>query len=617
MAQLPPFIYNHIYSDPVRLMIREAHAIFSMISRDNVELARSNIITISRRYRSILHECVENLTADVTADRSHQIKTFKELEIIWNLCEVLILDVSQSGTLIIQLKNWIKMHSEELEPEAQKIMRSLESGSYQFTSNDVASTYWDLVLRSVVRGELKKATHLLKGHHEYESNTQLQLIVSMIERMPPSNQYIIHEFCAKFASWSEWCKHELECGQFDQNPAMRNIVRMFSQDKSVYRDMAAYCDTWYQLMIAQLLFTDPCIRKTDLPDLCRKSIMIHKDHSRSSKTLSPEDEELNQIIISAFEYDLIQVISRSCAYFDDNWWFVTHFVDLLHRSNLLNFHDIIEPDKMRDTFIQDYAKTLFDDDDLWAVGVSYLDSCGPDGIYHLEELLSRVYLDINDECKAQKLLALASKRGLTDLHKSICCRMARAWLTRTPRLDDMSIKIDKYKRTSDVPIPQPANLSNALYWSVKSGQTPLTTYISDQYLYYYCKTRQFPDESVFVNLKRSPINDERLAFLAKYHEFKQVIHDEESDLREAANLIRALLRSKVYPRFFCAELLEDAKELLKLRQQLLFTPDQTLDIMRSIEDITNDNEQENDIDLRKSLVQSMARALLTPSQLDN
>lgn len=612
MSQMPIFKYDEIFTGPIKLLVKESHAIFTNIPRNNVELTGANVITISRRYRSIVHECVDNLKRDLTADHSEQIKTFKELEVIWNLCEILLLDINQTGTLIIQLKNWIKMHFDDLGNESKEILKSLENGCYRFNEGDTEDIYWNLVIRLVLRGELKRAIQLLRCHHEFDRNDQIRLVADMLDTMPLSNQYIVHEFCNKWTNWSACCKRERETGQFDSNPALLSIVRLLSQDLDVFEQLASNCDTWYQLMVAYLMYTDPCIKGTDLSELCRRSISIFKKNwSRLDQVEDQSSAEFDEIIIAAFEYDLLQVIACCCSYLDDNWWFVTHFVDLLHCSNQLRIHEILESDKLRETFLRDYAATLFDDDQLWPIGVSYLDSCSRTGINFLETLLSRVSLDINDESRAYQLISIAGKRNLTSLVKSICLLMARGWLSRTIRLDNDSMKVDKYKRSNEADLPPTCNLSNALYWAIKSGDTQIITYISDQYLYYYCKAGTFPDKSIFDSLRRTTINSERLAFVAKYHEFKQLIQNPEDEMQEAGDLMKALLASEIYPKFFSQELLEDAKVLLEVRPQVVFQTDGILDPTRSAEKITGGEIMSDDIELRKDLVSSKARALIS------
>uniref|UniRef100_A0A6G1S734 Nuclear pore complex protein Nup85 n=1 Tax=Aceria tosichella TaxID=561515 RepID=A0A6G1S734_9ACAR len=614
MSKSHIFKSTEIFSEPVQLLVKESHAIFSTIPRNETDFSKINVIAISRRYRSIIHECVDNLTRDLTNDHSSQTKTFKELEVIWNLCEILLLDVSQPGTLIIQLKNWITLHLEELSADAKRIIKSLDNGSYRYNEDTDTEIYWDLLIKLVLRGDTKKAIHLISCHPEFRRNDQMQLVANMLDSMPISNQYIVHEFCNKWSSWSAWCKRELDTGQFKNNTHLLNIVRLLSHDKTVYSEFASDCESWYQLMVAYLMYSDPCIRDTDLSDLCRRMISTFKKNNSLSAEKDPESDFFDEIIISAFEYDLLALIANCCAYLEDNWWFVTHFVDLLHCSDQLSLHNIPESDKLRESFLQDYANALFDEELLWPIGVSYLDKCPISGMYFLEIILSRIPLSIDDEVKANKIISIAKRRGLNNIPKSVCQLMARGWLAKTVRLNNESIRLDKHqhKRSSDKGVPQAVNLSNALYWAVRSGDPTIITYISDQYLYYYCKTGTFPDDSVFDSLRRLPLDNERLAFLAKYYEFRQLLHDSDEDLMDAGNLIRALLSSKIYPKFFCHELLEDAKRLLELRPQLVFQPDNTLDLMRSIEEITKENVAEEDVDLRKNLVKNMARALITP-----
>lgn len=624
MSKSPIFQNAEIFSEPVRLLIKESHAIFSTIPRNEAD--PNKVIAISRRYRSIIHECVDNLTRDLSTDHSSQIKTFRELEVIWNLCEILLLldkatsnNNKISGTLIIQLQQWITLHLEELPAGAKKLLQTLNSGTYRYNADSDGEIYWDLLTKLVLRGDTKKAVHLLSSHTEFRRNDQMQLVANMLDTMPISNQYILHEFCNKWSSWTAWCKRELDTGQFKNNTHLLNIVRLLSHDKTVYDEYASSCESWYQLMVTYLMYSDPCILDTDLSDLCRRMISTFKKKNPLRADKSPESEFFNEIIISAFERDLLTVIANCCAYLEDNWWFVTHFVDLLHYSNQLQLHNIPESDKLRESFLQDYASTLFDEELLWPIGVSYLDKCLNTGVYFLEIVLSRIPLSIDDEVKANKIISIAKRRGLNNVPKSICLLMAKGWLAKTTRLNNESIRLDKsqQKRSSDKGLPHASNLSNALYWAVKSGDPNVITHIADQYLYYYCKTGTFPDDSLFESLRRLPLDNERLAFLAKYYEFRQLLNDSDEDLIDAGNLIRALLASKIYPKFFCHELLEDAKRLLELRPQLVFQPDNTLDLMRSIEEITKDNVSEGDVDLRKNLVKNMARALITPVGSDN
>lgn len=486
MSQLPFFRYNHVFSGPVKLLVKESYAIFSTIPRTQSDLSKANVITISRRYRSVLHECIDNLTKDIEIDHKEQIDTFRDIEVIWNLCEILLLDVNPTGTLIIQLKNWIKMHFDNMGPEADALLTAIS-----------------------------------------DSNT----------------------------------KH------------------------------------------------------TDVYELSQHFIEIFKAKDPKCRSGRKHSSEFDDIIIAAIEYDLIQVIARCCSYLDDNWWFVTHFIDLLHCSNQLKVHDIIEPDKLRESFLQDYASTLFDDDQLWAIGVSYLDSCPQNGMLYIETLLSRIPLDLDNEPKVHKIISLAKKRGLTNIMTAVSLLMARKWISKTPRLSDASLKVDKYKGAKDVELPSPVMLTNALYWAVKSGDSLVTTYVSDQCLYYYCKTGAFPEMSVFDSLKRLPLNNERLAFLAKYYEFKTKIASKEladNELAEAGILIKALIASKIYPKFISSELLRDVNYLLALEPQMVLPTDKTLELMKSIEEITREAKINEDLELRRGLVRNLARALITP-----
>lgn len=615
MSQLPFFKDDETFVGPVRLLVKESHTIFTEIPRKS-ELNKLDAIAISKTYRSIIHECVENLAKDILHPDSPQIKTFEALKIIWSLCEILFLDLNESAPLIILLKNWIRHTKNDLKPETNKILRELAEDNYKFSQNDDDRIYWNLFVNLIVGGDHRKALALLRSHYNFEQSAQIQLVANMIDRMPGSNQYIFHEFVNRWATWTEWCKQELETGQFSEHPVLLKVVRMFSRDLTVYDEVARDCDTWYQLMIAYLTHTDPLVRETDLADLGRKAIDIYKKNN-PDKSHTPES--FDDILISAFEYDLVLVISRSCDFLDDSWWFVTHFIDLIHCSNQLKHHEIVEADKLRDTFLQDYASALFQDEQLWTIGVSYLDRCTSSSSFYLEALLARVPLDIDDEESANKIMSIAKKRGLNIFAKSICTIMARIWISKSHKLDNEDIRKDevkgsKLKAKKKTTLPSTINLSNAMHWAIRSENSSIITYVCDQYLLYYCITGKFPGSSLFEQIKRSTLENDRLAFLREYHEYKQ-LQQQDSDediLSKAGNLLRALLASKLYPEFFCQQLIKDSRDLLD-NSNLVLKSNQVLDMMKSIEEIKPHTQAEIDRrDISKSLVKSMAKALMRP-----
>lgn len=630
---------NLLANKCTRLLVKESHAIFESIQKlpnqsSDVHnpMPRAQMVSLSRRYRCIVHECIENLRSS-----DCNCKMFKEIEIIWNLCEILMLDVYQTGILITQLINWIKWHQEEPEPKAKAMLHSVDEGKADLAIEENEETYWSLTTKLALRGELKRAVKLLRCHPRYSTSDQFQIVAELLEKMPLSNQYLLHEFCMKWKSWSDLCQRELETGQFNDHPHLLTIMRVLAKDVDVFDEICHLYDNWFQLMVTYLLYNDPCIKETDLSQLCRTSIKIfnkhtnrlsngHDNYTNGDDTNQQEEiNEFDEIIISAFEYDLTQVIRYCCSYLDDNWWFVTHFVDLLHNSDQLKLHDINESSKLREFFLTDYARTLFDDPSLWTVGVVYLDQCATLGLHILEEQLIRVPIRRGQDKKAYKIIAIAASRGLVEITKSISRLMARNWFSSNLKLiDHPSSNYDHVPDENynfDNIMSSPLDLANAMCWAVDSEDALLATYVADKFLYHYSKTGTFPDEDSLNNLKASMLISDRLAFLAKYYEFRQLMKGK--NLASAATLLVSLLVSKISPRFFSSTILLDAQTLLDVRPELLFSSQQILDLMTSLEEISkehvyspnSDHEKERCITkekekaLRMSLALNLARAL--------
>lgn len=579
-----PLFKSTTKSKYVKVLFKQSHSIFKSIQEHDT----FHPTKISMQYRCIIHELVENSLCDLETKNM-----FKEIDILWHLCELLVIDIHQTGILISQLKSWIKMHLTNFDNGSKEIINLLNNSCYQLNETDHQTTYWRLVTKLVLLGDTKRASQLLQCHYNYKNSNQIRLVSYMLEAMPSSAQYILHEFHVKWNNWLAECNRELATGQFDDSPELLKIVRLLCQDKDNLDNLITHFDNWYQIMVSYLIYNDPCLKNTDLSELCRKSISMYKNQPNEVSHHSSVD--FDKIIIAAFEYDLMKVVALACGYFEDDRWFLAHLIDLLHHGNKLIAHDIVEPEKMRESFILDHAQALFEDDVLWSLGVAYLDYCPNHGIHYLENLLSRVPLTYRDDKQARKLFTIARNRGLKELSKYFNLRMARNWLAR---------KDENF----------PVNLSSALYWTIKSEDIPLTTHISTLYLKHCCEAGCFPDELVFGNLGRSMLVSERLAFISKYHEFKKIKTDGGDNI-EAANLFLSLLSSKIFPEFFTRELLKDANSLLDTNQELALTTEKTFELMKSIKEVNPNYDHHEDRETSRNLVEYMARAIIQPNPL--
>lgn len=478
------------------------------------------------------------------------------MEIVWNLCEILFIDYHQrSGFLLNQLLVWIKWHFTQINQLANSVMES------DMPSLD--PNYWNVIMSYLLRGETENAKLLLELHSNANDRQEFVVLRNLIQKMPIiSNNYLLHEFYLRWQSWREECEQSLTDGVFELNPKLQLIARLLVGDMDAFKEVLHLFESWYQLMVSILLFTDPCIKENNLSELCLKCIDLYS-------TKSETNTALDALITSAFSLDLMPVIQESSTCFDDNWWFATHFLDLLYNGNQLDSHQIEFPSKFRQFFVIEYANSLITFDTLWPFGIEYLSHCMDSGLHYIELNLQRI--PITNDLSAQKVMSFANKFGLNYISKSICKVLSRKWLSKR-------------------------RLGSALFWAIRSEDPALTNHISDLFLIEYDKSGEFPDEDILSISGKFMLISDRLTFLAKYYEFHQL--KKECQLENAAQLLVSLLVSNIAPKFFIIRLLMDSLPLLET-QNIVFNSEQTSQLLSSLEDILSfgDNSKDSNLNL--------------------
>ena len=554
-------VKSNIYSNGnSRSLLSESMSVFKSLQRMSTKcepLSRNELIKGSRRYRSVIHSCFFNLINSPETETTLVLSNmFCQMEIVWNLCEILFIDIQSTGFLLNQLLVWIKWHFTKTNQLANSVMNA------EMPSID--PNYWNVIISYVLRGETENARLLLELHSNANERQEFIALRDLLKKMPIiSNNYLLHEFYLRWQSWREECEQTLNDGIFDVNPKLELIARLLIGDIEAFKSVLNLFESWYHLMVSYLLYTDPCIKENNLSDLCREFIALYaiKDQNESSPT------PLDGVLTAAFSLDLTQVIVESNECFDDNWWFATHFVDLLYNANQLDLHQIDFPSKFRDFFVIEYSNSLITFDGLWQFGIDYLCHCLDSGLHYIELNLQRIA--IKDETSAHKVIHLTNKLGLTHISRSVFKVLSRQWLSK-------------------------GRLGSALFWAIRSEDSALTNHISDLFLIEYNKTGEFPDEDILSNSGRFMLISDRLTFLAKYYEFHQLL--KENQLQSAAQLLVSLLISNIAPKFFIIRLLMDSLPLLET-QNIVFDSEQTTQLMASLEEILSLANTSKELDL--------------------
>jgi nuclear pore complex protein Nup85 len=559
-----------------RSLVAESCAIFKFVQRvseGKAPLETHEQVKYSRLYRCALEgslNCVRQsvddlthkpiLSADHEQQRDDQLaelnstgQLLHKLSVAWHLCELIFVDVQQTEHFLQTLLTWIRWHFNEPNQLAKHVM---DTSATPHTHEK----YWDLVFKFILRGELMVARSFLMLHPDVKS-TDFVLVCDLLEKMPTFAMCgNLFEFSNAWQVWSLRCRHAYDQHIFSQEARLRPLIGLLSGDLREFKQHAHLTESWYHFMVALLLFTDPAVKEHEYTLLAQECI---KHYYRQPSDVTTFD----QLLVSAFAFDLMDVCKLAFEEFADDWWFVTHLIDVLYNGGRLQTLQVVDAERFRNNLVSEYAGPLMAHRSLWSAGVCYLNSLEMEqSRAKLEIYLERIPL--TNRRTAQKVLVLADRFQLKPLQLSVCEVLARQALNE-----------HRY--------------SEALLWAIRSEQQPLITNLADQFLRQYMQSGVFPDEDLLSSLESLMLVSDRLTFLAKYYEFQQLIKLSHS--QRACELLVSLLSSGIVPPFFRPVLVFDSIPLLK-SNKCAFKPSQINCIFQALEELNNRIECENNRD---------------------
>ncbi|KAF7494588.1 Nuclear pore complex protein Nup85 [Sarcoptes scabiei] len=562
----------------LRGFISESGVVFSFVQRvsnDLPLLSHSEMIKASRKYRSVIHswyiKTIETNSGENEVQENHghlmeQSKLLHQMEIVWHLCEILYINIPSAGTLLVQLLNWIKWHfTYYVELANEMILNDLPQ---------MHPNYWDVIIFFALRGDMEHAQLFLELHPESKNDQAFSLVRDLLKKFPIiTNNMIIHEY---YLRWGFW--HDNVVQLISQNSVPRSnkkshcqlnlLLRLLSGDIDSFKEVSHLFHSWYQMMISYALFADPCL-KGDTDELIEKVLNVYYQ-STEIETMSPVD----RLIRSSFNYDLIEVIKQTSLCFEDSWWFVTHFVDLIYNSSRYHDYQIADLNLIRDSFVTNYADTLFSRrKQFWQLSIEYLVHC-KNSEQQILLCLERVPFDTQQEL--QRLLTTCRRFNFVDLERSLCRIESRKWI-----------------RIAESDPKNRVRFGLALFWAIRSKDKMLINYIVDGILYNCIENSsdERPNEStlsslldldIISNIGGSIVFSERLIFLCKYCEFHQLFH--QNRLKEAAKTLIEMFVSNAIPDFFQFQVLKDCLPLLQSTDSIIDVR-QTCSIISSFEDL--------------------------------
>lgn len=540
------------------------------------------LVKISRQYRSIIRDCQEQLdvlaeTASAVQARHYQAQSelLYKLELIWNLVEILYIDAKPGGFVMSQLLHWIALHFPDCEARARSVL------SQAADCPEGHADYWDALTEFLLQGRVDQTRNLLQLHSEFSSDPFTSLD-ELLRKMPLcTTATSLADFDFKWRHWQLEVVARLQEGDFAAYPQLTTIAEILAGKEEALASAAGRCETWYQWMVARLLYTNPGVRAYDLNIHAQQAVdRFGGLHSMTS---------LDSVLLGVLESDIPQVMRELCLTLD-NFWFPAHLLDLLHHSGQLSSEagQGLVGAGLREFLLLDYATSLMSHNSLWQLGVLYFDHCPVQGKQRLEALLERV--SVSSDYKARKVLHIAADRGLNSVITSTCKVMGMRAMSR-------------------------GDMGAAMAWALKSQDAKFTTFLADRLLSEFATTGKFSSTDLLDNLGPSIVVSDRLTFLGKYREFHRMV--DEGNYSSAATLLHSLLWSKLAPKYFWVTLLMDAIPFLTA-DELLFTSEQTYELLQCLQELSSDSSlpqkqvlalEENEQRIRLALAKNLALAI--------
>lgn len=511
------------------------------------------LLKLSRRYRSIIRVCLNNLYEMVEKSNHcenlkasyyvYVVKVLDVVELIWHLCEILFVDVVPGNILLPQLLEWVRFHFPQAERKATLLLQAgterVEAG-LETACAEKDPDYWKTTIGVLLQGRID-ATRALLVLHSDARTAPFQTADVCLRTMPLYNVHAgtaVSVFNAQWTHWQADVRTKVEDGVFARNADLELIMRIVSGDMTVMDTIKSHCGTWYQLMTATLFFSEPTVKSFDLS--------YHADQAMRAFGNASDMQDVDKLILLLFESNPLEVI-QELQKTADNGWFAVHLTNLLYLCGRLNIFDsnkVNVAHLLHEHVLLDYGTMLMAHPSLWQVGVSYLDHCPPQGLERLEILLAAIPL--TSETRALKIMQIAHDRRLGSVVSTVCKVMASKSLRQE-------------------------RLGNALAWALRSMDANLTNHLADKFLEGFASKGEFEASDLLDNLGSCMLVSERLTFLGKYCEFHQLY--KANEMKAAGSLLVSLLSSHLPPKNFQLTLLMHAVPLLESRELILTAND--------------------------------------------
>lgn len=547
----------------IRTLVSESTNIFLSIQDmgqlNSFELI-PEILGVSKKYRCIIRECIQRLECYINSNSDCGDYTnslcdiFYTTELCWHLCEILYFEPLAGDIILPLLKRWIQFHFVNYESVGMKIMKYQDSEETSATvdTESLVPDYWGSIYGLLCQGNSNLACKLVELHSKANTSAYTRAI-KFLKYIPEFDNFdaqSVIEFEHSWLTWRSKVKSDIECGTFSSDKNVETAMKIISGDTGVDKILRKHCASWYQYLIAKLLYTQPSIKSSQLEHYVMEAMKLYK--------VSENPELLSTVLKCLLQKDLLGS-TKGFLNMADNCWCATHLTNLLYIGQFIPMNPQTN-ETLDKKLVIGYGRFLIESGIYWEIGVLYMRSCKQEGLSVLKTVLPEI--QINNDNVAKKVIRIAQENNLFSVVQSVCTKRSEQY-----------VKLERYV--------------DALAWAIKGKNHDLASSLADIFLKNYVETHEMPLLEVVDHLGAKALFVDRLMFLVKFVQYCN--KKDKKEFTDALSLLIDLLVNNMVPNYFKLTYFNEILTLLSSNSTDTSKTD-LVQILHSIEDYSNEFE---------------------------
>ncbi|CAG8724100.1 19855_t:CDS:10 [Dentiscutata erythropus] len=458
-----------------------------------------------------------------------ELSTFQDISAVWELCRIIYIpstkqEYNQFGQLSLELRKWINLC---------------------FPLHRLAG-----------------AKTFLKGidkNDGSELSDYIKLVLDILDSRPHVADLEYHEFNLRRHEWLSKISDlqtKIRGESFLEGRIYDILMILRGHTKTIIEKSSS----WQEALGGLVYHGRPTCDAQELKNIMN---VILKSIDTGS---TPVDDALIEFIFRRVEKGI-----QHCERID--LWLSAHLSDILNKLDLVGrIHSqsshqrqsniTTQPDvDIREHYLLSYAESMVFHTTLWQLGFKYFEQCELCGYSYMSQLVVRIPFE--DEYKTNKLLSICKENGLTFQEKTISRIMGKKYW-------------------------QNERYASAIVYFINAGDTASLEVIYRRFLDNYIDTGELTFLNTIESIQLDDDSPVSIKFLSRYRFFHAL--KQNGEIQRAGTILMELLRAQVAPISFWPVLLLNALPLLqggKARKMIIFSTQDTLEILRNLQDVTS------------------------------